>query len=55
MPIVEAMPAVPYALEVPNDERREELGAEGFARLIREAAESFLDGVAPGRAIAGQR
>ena len=41
--IVEAMPRVPYALEVPNDVRRQELGAEGFARLVREAAETFFD------------
>ena len=37
------MPRVPYALEVPNDVRRQELGAEGFARLVREAAETFFD------------
>ena len=49
--IVEAMPPVPYALEVPNDARREELGVESFAKLIREAAESFLKGVEPGTAI----
>ena len=30
MPIVEAMPAVPYALQVPNDKRREELRRGGF-------------------------
>ncbi len=29
-PIVEAMPPLPYALEVPNDARREELGRGGF-------------------------
>ena len=43
--IVETMPRVPYALEVPNDVRREELGAERFARLVREAAETFFDGL----------
>jgi sugar phosphate isomerase/epimerase len=43
--IVETMPRVPYALEVPNDVRREELGAERFARLVREAAETFFDGI----------
>ncbi|HEX6146857.1 MAG TPA: TIM barrel protein [Acidimicrobiia bacterium] len=41
--IVETMPRVPYALEVPNDVRRQELGVEGFARLVREAAETFFD------------
>jgi sugar phosphate isomerase/epimerase len=44
-PIVEAMPPVPYALEVPNDDRRHELGAEGFARLVRESAEAFLNAI----------
>jgi len=53
-PIVEAMPPVPYALEVPNDERRQELGVENFARMIREAAESFLEGVQPGKAATGR-
>ncbi len=48
--IVEAMPEVPYALEVPNDEKREELGVEEFARQVREATEAFFDGVVPGRA-----
>jgi sugar phosphate isomerase/epimerase len=42
-PIIEAMPLVPYALEVPNDDRRQELGPEGFARLVRESAEAFLN------------
>jgi sugar phosphate isomerase/epimerase len=53
-PIVEAMPPVPYALEVPNDERREELGVERYARQVREAAENFLEGVVPGHAISGR-
>jgi hypothetical protein len=48
------MPPVPYALEVPNDERREELGVERYARQVREAAENFLEGVVPGHAISGQ-
>jgi hypothetical protein len=39
------MPSVPYALEVPNDDRREELGPEGFARLVRESAEAFLNAI----------
>ena len=53
-PIVEAMPLVPYALEVPNDKRREELGVERYARQVREAAEEFLGGVVPGHAISGR-
>jgi sugar phosphate isomerase/epimerase len=44
-PIVETMPQVPYALEVPNDARRQELGMERFAGLVREAAETFFDGI----------
>lgn len=52
--IIEAMPPVPYALEVPNDAKREELGVERYARMVREAAESFLEHVEPGRAIAGR-
>lgn len=44
-PIIEAIPSVPYALEVPNDDRRQQLGPEGFARLVRESAEAFLDAV----------
>lgn len=53
-PIVEAMPLVPYALEVPNDKRREALGVERYARQVREAAEEFFDGVVPGHAISGR-
>lgn len=53
-PIVEAMPLVPYALEVPNDERREELGVESYARTVLETAKRFLASVQPGRAIAGR-
>ncbi|HEX9866880.1 MAG TPA: TIM barrel protein [Acidimicrobiia bacterium] len=44
-PIVETMPRVPYALEVPNDVRRQELGMERYAGLVREAAETFFDGI----------
>jgi sugar phosphate isomerase/epimerase len=43
--IVETMPQVPYALEVPNDVRRQELGMERYAGLVREAAETFFDGI----------
>jgi sugar phosphate isomerase/epimerase len=52
-PIIEAMPSVPYALEVPNDERREELGVKRYAAMVREAAERFLDNVEPRQAITG--
>jgi sugar phosphate isomerase/epimerase len=48
-PIIEAVPPVPYALEVPNDDKRRELGPEGFARLVRNSAERFLEGI-PARA-----
>jgi hypothetical protein len=41
--IVETMPPVPYALEVPNDVRRQELGVERFVGLVREAAETCFD------------
>jgi sugar phosphate isomerase/epimerase len=44
-PIVETMPRVPYALEVPNDVRRQELGMERYAGLVREAAQTFFDGL----------
>ncbi len=46
--IVQAVPAVPYALEVPNESRREELGAEAYARLVREQTLSFLDEIEAG-------
>jgi hypothetical protein len=41
--MIGAMPPVPYSLEVPNDDKRHELGPEGFARLVRNAAERFLE------------
>lgn len=44
-PIAQTMPRVPYALEVPNDVRRQELGVERYAGLVREAAETFFDGI----------
>jgi hypothetical protein len=37
------MSFLPYALEVPNEERRQEQGVENFARMISEAAERFLE------------
>jgi hypothetical protein len=53
-PIVEAPPALPYALEVLNDARRQGLGMENYARLVREAAESFFDGIEARSVIAAQ-
>ena len=44
-PTIEIMPRVPYALEVPNDVKRQELGMERYAGLVREAAETFFDGL----------
>ena len=44
-PIVEALPRVPYSLEVPNDVRRQKMGAAAFARLVREAADTFMSGI----------
>ena len=41
-PIVETLPRVPYALEVPNDMRRQELGVERYAGMVREAAARFI-------------
>lgn len=41
-PIVETVPRVPYALEVPNDMRRQELGVERYAGMVREAAARFI-------------
>jgi sugar phosphate isomerase/epimerase len=42
-PIVEAIPRVPYALEVPNDAKRKELGDLEYARFVLEATKSFFD------------
>jgi sugar phosphate isomerase/epimerase len=50
-PIVETLPQVPYALEVPNDMKRQELGAERYAAMVREAAVTFFDGLAEGSAV----
>jgi sugar phosphate isomerase/epimerase len=44
-PVVEALPMVPYALEVPNDIKRQELGMERYARMVREATETFFEGL----------
>jgi hypothetical protein len=39
---------------VPNDARRQGLGMENYARLVREAAESFFDGIEARSVIAAQ-
>jgi sugar phosphate isomerase/epimerase len=44
-PIVDALPKVPYSLEVPNDTMRRELGALEYSRLVLETTRSFFDGV----------
>ena len=41
-PIVEAIPRVPYALEVPNDAKRKKLGDLEYARFVLEATKSFF-------------
>lgn len=42
-PIVEAIPRVPYALEVPNDAKRKSLGDFEYARFVLEATKGFFD------------
>jgi sugar phosphate isomerase/epimerase len=41
-PLVQALPRVPYALEIPNEQMRDDLGTEEFARRALEAARRFL-------------
>ena len=41
-PLVQALPRVPYALEIPNERMRSDLGTEEFARRALEAARQFL-------------
>lgn len=40
--IVQAVPLVPYALEVPNEQRRQEIGVMAYSRVVREATQSFF-------------
>jgi sugar phosphate isomerase/epimerase len=42
-PIVHSLPAIPYALEVPNDVLRPELGALEYSRHVLEATKRFFD------------
>lgn len=47
-PLVQALPRVPYALEIPNERMRTDLGTEEFARRALDASRRFLahcDGV----------
>ncbi|MGB8665909.1 MAG: hypothetical protein WCD24_14340, partial [Serratia inhibens] len=44
-PIVEALPPVPYALEVPNDVMRHQLGALEYARRVLEMTKRFFEAV----------
>jgi sugar phosphate isomerase/epimerase len=41
-PLVQALPRVPYALEIPNERMRCDLGTEEFARRALDAARRFL-------------
>jgi sugar phosphate isomerase/epimerase len=41
-PLVQALPRVPYALEIPNERMRADLGTEEFARRALEASRRFL-------------
>jgi sugar phosphate isomerase/epimerase len=43
--IVDTLPTVPYALEVPNEAMREKLGALEFSRLLLEKTMRFFDAV----------
>ena len=42
LPLVQALPRVPYALEIPNERMRSDLGTEEFARRALEASRRFL-------------
>ena len=39
---LDAIPRVPYSLEVPNDVMRNDLGVEEFARRVLRAGQTFL-------------
>jgi sugar phosphate isomerase/epimerase len=41
-PLVQALPRVPYALEIPNERMRSDIGTEEFARRALDAARRFL-------------
>jgi sugar phosphate isomerase/epimerase len=41
-PLVEALPRVPYSLEVPNEVMRNDLGDEEFAKRVLEASRRFF-------------
>jgi sugar phosphate isomerase/epimerase len=42
--ILDCMPVVPYSLEIPNDKRIQQWGAEEYARRAIQAAEAYLQG-----------
>lgn len=42
VPILDALPEVPYSLEVPNDEMRHELGPLEYARHVLETTKQFF-------------
>jgi sugar phosphate isomerase/epimerase len=44
-PIVDALPTVPYALEVPNDQLRQQLGSLAYARHVLDSTKKFFDAV----------
>lgn len=44
-PLIAALPRVPYALEVPNDGRRQELGELEYARFVLDASKRFFEAV----------
>lgn len=44
-PIVTALPNIPYALEVPNDKKKKELGALEYAHHLLEATKRFFAAV----------
>lgn len=44
-PLIEALPMVPYSLEVPNDFMREALGDDEYARRVLEASRRFVTAI----------
>lgn len=46
--LVNVLPTVPYALEVPNDALRQELGALGYSRHLLKMTKSFFEAVDAG-------
>ncbi len=44
-PVIQALPSVPYSLEIPNDQMRADLGTEEFARRALSASRRFFSQV----------